>query len=257
MHRKDDSNVVQFADLQQCPFEDEGRRSLNDLAHSRSLFFCGQRTIALASLGSRLIDRQSQNMTVAARGPRMRGRRQEGLGASVIAGCDPAPIFQATEHDLDPVAAAVAPLVVSDSFAARLPTGDAGAYPLVFQRISEPVCVVTPVCDHPLGTGQTAQKGGGPGVIADLASGHEELQRPSLGVGDGVQLRVQAAVRPPDQTPALIVGSPFFARRLDAVRCAFRYVASIMMVFWSPLAEASPSIIRAKTPISPHHFQRL
>lgn len=32
----------------------------------------------------------------------------------------------------------------------------------------------------------------------------------------------QATLRAPDQTPALVVGPPFFARRLEAVRCAFR-----------------------------------
>jgi hypothetical protein len=37
-----------------------------------------------------------------------------------------------------------------------------------------------------------------------------------------VQLGVKSALRAPDQAPALIVGPPFFARRLEAVRCAFR-----------------------------------
>ena len=87
--------------------------------------------------------------------------------------------------------------------------------------------------------------------------GHEELQGPSLGVGDGMQLRVRSALRSANQTPALIAGSPFFARRLEAVRCALSYVASIMTTFFSPPSEANPSIIRAKTPISPHRFQRL
>jgi len=41
-------------------------------------------------------------------------------------------------------------------------------------------------------------------------------------IGDGVQLGVEPALCPPDQTPALVVGPPFFARRLDAVQCAFR-----------------------------------
>jgi hypothetical protein len=37
-----------------------------------------------------------------------------------------------------------------------------------------------------------------------------------------MQLGVEPALRAPDQTPALIVGPPFLARRLEAVRCAFR-----------------------------------
>jgi len=73
-----------------------------------------------------------------------------------------------------------------------------GAYPLVFQRFPEPVGVIAP------------------------ARGHEELQRPAPGVGDGMRLGIQPAFRATDQTPALVVGPPFFARRLGAVRCAFR-----------------------------------
>ena len=41
-------------------------------------------------------------------------------------------------------------------------------------------------------------------------------------------------------------------RRLDAVRCAFRYVASIMTVFGAASAAARPFIMRRNTPISPH-----
>lgn len=50
---------------------------------------------------------------------------------------------------------------------------------------------------------------------------------------------------------------PFFTRRLDAVRCALRYVASIMMVLCSALSAARPSMIRAKTPLSLQRFQPL
>ncbi len=95
-------------------------------------------------------------------------------------------------------------------------------YPFVFQCFPEPVDVIAPVCDHPFGGGQTPQQGGGASVVADLACGHEELQRTSLGVRDGVQLGVQLTLRAPNQAPALVVGPPFFARRLEAVRCAFR-----------------------------------
>jgi hypothetical protein len=37
-----------------------------------------------------------------------------------------------------------------------------------------------------------------------------------------MQLGVQPTLRAPNQTPALIVRQPFFARRLEAVRCALR-----------------------------------
>ena len=59
-------------------------------------------------------------------------------------------------------------------------------------------------------------------MVADLACGHEDLQGPTPGIRDGMQLGVQPALRSANQTPALVVGPPFFARRLEAVRCAFR-----------------------------------
>lgn len=105
---------------------------------------------------------------------------------------------------------------------ARFPARDAGAYPLVFQRIPEPVGVIAPVGEHPFRSGQTAQQGCGSGVVADLACGHEELQRTPPRIGDGMQLGVQPTLGPTNQAPTLVVGPPFFARRLEAVQCAFR-----------------------------------
>jgi hypothetical protein len=69
-----------------------------------------------------------------------------------------------------------------------------------------------------------------------------------------MQLGVQPALRATDQTAPLVAGSPFFDRRLVAVRCALRYVASIITVFGTAASAASPSIIRAKTPLSLHRF---
>ncbi len=89
----------------------------------------------------------------------------------------------------------------------------------------EPVALtgsITPVRDHPLGSRQTAQQGRSSGVVADLPCGHEELQGTSFCVGDGMLLGVQSALRSANQTPALIAWLPFFVRRLEAVRCAFR-----------------------------------
>jgi hypothetical protein len=37
-----------------------------------------------------------------------------------------------------------------------------------------------------------------------------------------MKLGVQSTLGPPDQALALVVRPPFFARRLEAVRCAFR-----------------------------------
>jgi hypothetical protein len=51
---------------------------------------------------------------------------------------------------------------------------------------------MTPVGEHPFGSGQTVRQGCGSGVVADLACGHEELLRTTLGVRDGVQPGVQS-----------------------------------------------------------------
>ena len=128
-------------------------------------------------------------------------------------------VLEPAEHDLDPVTAFVATLVVLDWLAARLPSGDARLYPFVFQRFPKPVGIIASVCQQPFRRGQTAQQGRRAGVVADLACGHEEADRAAIGIGDGMQLGVHAASRAADQT---VAGSPFFDRRLVAVRCAFR-----------------------------------
>lgn len=173
-------------------------------------------------------------------GGRVYDSGQEGLGTTVIAVCNPAPVFQATEHNLDAVVAAIPALVVTDSFAARFPIRDTGTYPLVFQLISEPVDAETPVGDQPFGSGQTSQQSGSYVVVADPPCRHEQLQGPSRGVDDGMQLGIQASLHAPNQTPALVVGSPFFACMPEVIQCAFRKVVSITTTFSSPHSEASP-----------------
>lgn len=108
------------------------------------------------------------------------------------------------EHDFDPVAAFVAALVVLDGFAARLPARDAELYPSVFQCISEPVGIIAPVGQQPLCLWQTTQQGSCPGVIADLTCRHEDADRASIAVGDGLQLGVHAALGPADQAAPLV-----------------------------------------------------
>jgi hypothetical protein len=56
------------------------------------------------------------------------------------------------------------------------------------------------------------------GIIAELARGHEEAERSTVGIGNGVKLRVHASFGATDEPPE----TPLFTRRLDAVRCAFR-----------------------------------
>jgi hypothetical protein len=148
------------------------------------------------------------------------------------------PIFQAAAHDLDPVAALGSALVMLGGTTARLPAGDAGLYPFVFQRISGPVGIVAPVSQQPFCLRQAAQQSGCTRAIADLTCGHAETARTPIGTGDGMQLRVHAAFGSADQTFPLTAGPPFFNRRLDAVRCAFRGVASIITDFGTAASAA-------------------
>ena len=106
---------------------------------------------------------------------------------------------------------------------------------------------------EPVGVRKTPQQRSCSGVIADLSGRYEELDRPPGCVGYGVQLGVHAALRASDQAST----PPFFDHRLEAVRCAFRYVASMEIVLLSGASAAKPVMIRANTPISLHRFQRL
>jgi hypothetical protein len=63
-----------------------------------------------------------------------------------------------------------------------------------------------------------------------LSGGDEETDWTPQAVADGVQLGVHTALGSADQAST----PPFLTPRLDAVRCAFREVASIIAVFSSP-----------------------
>ena len=103
-----------------------------------------------------------------------------------------------------------------------LPAWDARCYPFVFQRISEPVGIIAPVGQQPIGGWQAAEQGRSAGIVADLTCGHEEADRSSLCIGDGMQFGIHATFGSADQTTALVIVPPFFDRRLEAVRCAFK-----------------------------------
>lgn len=128
-----------------------------------------------------------------------------------------------------------------------------GAYPFVLQRFSEPVSVIAAIPEQPFDLWQAAQQSSCANVIADLSSGDEQVDWSSLAVTDCVQLGVHAALGSTDQAST----PPFLTAMLVAVRWAFRYVASIITVVFSPCFAASPAIIRAKMPFSLQRFQRL
>ena len=73
--------------------------------------------------------------------------REEGVGASVVAGVDASPVFEAAEHDLDLVALAVQRPAMRDSDLAVGLGRDAGLDGALGQGISEPVAVIASVGD--------------------------------------------------------------------------------------------------------------
>ena len=106
------------------------------------------------------------------------------------------------------------PRGVFDGFLALLSAGDACAYPFVFQRFSEPIGVIPTVTEQPIYLWQAADKRPCTDVVTDLSSGHEQVQRASLAVADGVKLGIHTALGSPDQAST----PPFLTPKLVAVR---------------------------------------
>ena len=94
-------------------------------------------------------------------------------------------------------------------------------------------------------------------MVADVARGHEDADRTTPGISDGMQPGVHAAPCSTDQAASLATASPFSDRGLLAVRCALGQAASVMTVLCLPLSAAGPIMIRANTPLSLQRFQRL
>jgi hypothetical protein len=126
----------------------------------------------------------------------------------VVPGGNSAPIIEASEHGLDLVAAFVAALVVFDGLSTGLQAWDARLYPFGFQRISEPVGIVTPIWQQPLGLGQTPLQSRRSGVVTDLTCGHEKAGRAAIAIGDGMKLGIFASFGSANQTSKLVVWLP-------------------------------------------------
>ena len=77
---------------------------------------------------------------------------------------------------------------------ALLSTRDAGAYPLVFQRLSEPVSVTTAIPKQPFYVRQTAEQRPRADVIAHLSDCDEQIDRSSQTVTNRMKLGVHAAL---------------------------------------------------------------
>jgi hypothetical protein len=119
-------------------------------------------------------------------------------------------------------------------------------------RNGEPIAVVAAIGKKRFGRRQGVEDQSRALVIAHLALAEQQDERLAVAVADGVEFRVQAAFRAPD-TPGNI---PFF-RRLAAVRCAFRWVASIMIRSGLGPWPARAANILSNTPSRLHRMKRL
>lgn len=174
------------------------------------------------------------------------------MGTSIVAHGDTAPVFQSAEHALDEIALLVAHGVVVDRQFAVFAPRDAGLDAAVGERFAEPVAVIAAIGDQDVGVGQRGQHGRGSAIVADLTFGQEQDHGLAVAVADGVQLGVQAALGTSDAA-----GNSPFLSRLAAVRCALRWVASIITVSVASLPPARAAKISLNTPIRLHRMKRL
>ncbi len=64
---------------------------------------------------------------------------------------------------------------------------------LLGQYVAEPVGIVAPVAEQPLGVGYPVQKHGNTDVITELVGGHQEAQGAAVGIGYDVERGIHAA----------------------------------------------------------------
>ncbi len=102
--------------------------------------------------------------------------REEDLWASVIAWCHSSPVLEATEHALDAIAALVSLLVVFDLCLAGRPGRDARVKSPICQCVPEPIRIVAPVGEQPVGIRQGAKLGRGARVVTPSAMTDRSVQ---------------------------------------------------------------------------------
>ena len=142
---------------------------------------------------------------------------------------------------------------MGDGGLAASPCGDTRLNIALYQCITEPVSIIAPVSQQGACGRKRVKKHARANVIAGLPRAETHRQGPPFGIHNGVQLAVQPAFCAPDKAPA----PPFLPRRLEAVRWALRWVASIMMTSVSRPSAAISVRIRANMPKRLHRTQRL
>ena len=124
-------------------------------------------------------------MITAGRSRLLPVRRQKGRfpGLCRELGCHAPPVRQTTEHDLDVIAPLVAVLVMFKCRRAGLPAGDARLCFLVLPWFSQLGSVISSICQEPVACGKLPNS---PPMVANLFRRHDEPDRPTLRIGEGV-----------------------------------------------------------------------
>lgn len=145
------------------------------------------------------------------------------MGASVVSGSDASPVLEPAEHVLDLVASAVEDGVMRDRHVAVGSGRDAGGDAAIGQGLAEPVGIVAFVAKQGRGIREGINHQRSAFIVTHLPFAEQHDQRSATTITHSVQLGVQAALGSPDTS-----GNSPFLSRLAAVRCAFKWVASII-----------------------------
>ena len=108
------------------------------------------------------------------------------MGASVVSGCNTAPVLEFSKHILDFVALPVEDFVIVEGMLSVFSAGDAWCDAAFGQFLAEPSAVIASICDQRASLRQGWQQCTGPFVVADLAGGEMEQNRLSGLVANGM-----------------------------------------------------------------------
>lgn len=96
------------------------------------------------------------------------------MSASIVSRCDAPPVLDATEHVFDTISLAIELFVIVRRLLPLRTGRYACRYSLFFQRVAEPVSIVSSIGEEFPCIGQPIQQVARTPVIAGLASGEEE-----------------------------------------------------------------------------------
>jgi putative transposase len=193
--------------------------------------------------------------------PDRRGRAQTAVSGleqdregmdHAVAGCDAAPVLEAAEGNLDAVALAIERLVVWDRHFPVLLGRDAGGDAALGECGSKRIAVVAAVGDQLARGRQKRGEDVGALLVVHLPCGEHHHDRAALAVADSVELGVQPALGAADAP----IRRPLLSK-LAAVRCALRWVLSMISRSGSPASPARAAKMRLNTPMRLQRTKRL